>query len=1186
MTKEKPIKILILGPPEIYINEKPAIIKRRLNRAILFYLAAQQQPVSRDELCALFWPEETEENARKNLRESLSRIRTGLGVNNLWIKNGEQISLNRDLVNVDFIEMDGLITPLLSSSEMNGDFSLPDWMVVQLKTGMDLSRSTRLMQGLYLPDAKGFENWLEYNNQVYNSSLYKVYDRLIDHYISLGNLEEALVWLGRVFELNPFDENNNYLTLICMRDTGRNQELINFVDYLQNLYQQQQETFPEKFTDIKKAAFQGKNKPVIPGSAWPITESGEPTFIGREIELETLNKALRKRGILLLEGEAGIGKTRLLKQFFTQQPFPPRLFYVRGHPLATRVAFYAIIFALRYQVLEEEWQQLIPQDIERLFSFYEKTLQGLDGPGIPQIGSEWLPVMEDVFFSFMHLLEIAATRRPLLFILDDTTYFDAASISIISFLIDHGFFEKHGLLVVVVSPEVVNQPLNLMLQRVLRERKLERIKLEPFSQDEITRFVQAAVGRLPETETQAVMRHLSGGNPYYLTECVRAAKWSIHGEKVAFKMEHCSPPDTIVAMINDKLNGLEPESVLMIQSAAILGSKFCSDVLEEMTGFDSGQIAIGLDELLREGFLKVNNAINPLGGYAFLHDVEREVLLRRISPAQRRELHLKAAMALEKRRKGLPRFSAALAQHYEISLQHSEALNAWLEAGAYARAQYLLAETHQIYDKALTLIKHMPGFFGEAKILRVVNEWGNFAHDRNDNETGRKIYQSCLEIGNEINSLLLIGAAHSGLGRVSDFEFDYETAENSFQRALFFLSGEEHTQERVKALSRMGILQFSMDDYLQANHLLEEALRLDPGGKDPDSLENRVNILTYLCFLDIFMGYPLKAGEKANEMARLSILVNRKSARVQAHGLLAMTQYFNSQVKLALHTCQEYQTMAEKLGVRYWLSLLDNVASLAHLYTGNLDQSWTSADQIDRREKNFPLEKLYTQAIKMKGDIFRSLEDYPRAKGYYLQLQQSDLKSYQTIGSQQAVASIMVKEGNTTEADLLLDATINVARSKGLAGLELNARLARLMQNRQSLSVELFEQEGEAIFTEMKRRDILDAKIAEYLVVGYAAELRGDIDKAINVNAEMEEYLIGTGNVWTEFNTLKRGIKLSRSVNQEPDSAVARVKDLLVILEKNATHPAIKGSFIQFRNKWKRFVNDVSTGRLYKHKRK
>ena len=88
---DKPVRILLLGPPEVIVKGKPVSIKRRLNRALLYYLAAQPHPASRSELCEKFWPHEDEEKSRKNLREALSRLRLDLGIPNLIITSGDFI---------------------------------------------------------------------------------------------------------------------------------------------------------------------------------------------------------------------------------------------------------------------------------------------------------------------------------------------------------------------------------------------------------------------------------------------------------------------------------------------------------------------------------------------------------------------------------------------------------------------------------------------------------------------------------------------------------------------------------------------------------------------------------------------------------------------------------------------------------------------------------------------------------------------------------------------------------------------------------------------------------------------------------------------------------------------------------------------------------------------------------------
>ncbi|HOS54416.1 MAG TPA: hypothetical protein PLW25_07760, partial [Anaerolineaceae bacterium] len=252
------LKILLLGPPEVTLEDRPVLIKRRLNRALLFYLAAQNNPVTREEICNLFWPDAPEEIAKKNLREALSRLRTSIGFTDLIFSEGEQLFLNPKRVWVDSREMDRLITPLMSSSEMHRGSALPEWMVAQLKEGFALCRANRFMQGTTLNSAAGFENWMELTNQAYRYSRIKIVDRLIDHYISGGNLEEALIWLGKGIDINPFDEDWNYLALICLRDTGRIQEMIDYITYMEKLYQQQEEELPARFTAFKTDAIARK----------------------------------------------------------------------------------------------------------------------------------------------------------------------------------------------------------------------------------------------------------------------------------------------------------------------------------------------------------------------------------------------------------------------------------------------------------------------------------------------------------------------------------------------------------------------------------------------------------------------------------------------------------------------------------------------------------------------------------------------------------------------------------------------------------------------------------------------------------------------------------------------------------------------------------------------------------------
>ncbi len=95
------LKILVLGPPLIMVGDTPVEIERRVVRALLFYLACASAPVPRSTLTLLFWPDESEENARRHLRENLGKLRADLPNPDVIITKQDQITLNADLFYCD-----------------------------------------------------------------------------------------------------------------------------------------------------------------------------------------------------------------------------------------------------------------------------------------------------------------------------------------------------------------------------------------------------------------------------------------------------------------------------------------------------------------------------------------------------------------------------------------------------------------------------------------------------------------------------------------------------------------------------------------------------------------------------------------------------------------------------------------------------------------------------------------------------------------------------------------------------------------------------------------------------------------------------------------------------------------------------------------------------------------------------
>ena len=1180
--KEPPVKILLLGPPEIYINNQPVVIKRRLNRALLFYLAAQSHPVARAEVCELFWPGEEVGKGRKKLREALSRLRLELGIPNLIIASSDYLSLEPSLIEVDLLTYQSIINPMLSSAEFNSTGSLPDWIAQELKKALGLCRGISLMQGIALADAAGFEDWLGYHNQSYHVSRLKAIDRLIDHYISSGNLDEAIIWIGVALQSEPLDEELNFLMLICLRDMGRIDEMITFAKYIEGVFNRGGEPIPKKISDLKNQVLQSRDNSGKTDSLWPITEQEAPAFVGRESELDTLNQALRSRGVVLLEGEAGIGKTRLLKQFFTQQAFPPRLFYCAGHPLAKKVGFRSIIDAISTQIHHDEWSGLPETERQMLDHYYHNFLQGDQRYDLPNTESDLLPLMEDVFFAFMRLLEVIASRRPLLFILDDAMWADQASLSLIAFLVEHGFFERYGLLVIAFSPDVLNKPLDLLLQRERRARKLITIHLPPFTNAENNIFIEKVLGRVPGQEDVQRLQILTGGNPYFLSECVRSAQWITSGNQISFPAHDFIPPESIVSLVRDKVNRLEPESVKVLHAAAVLGRKFCSDVIEEMMGIKAEQLADCLDELTNEGFLKVNLEIHPLGGYEFKHDIERVIVLEKISPAKKRNLNLIAARALKKRRGDFPRFSEALALHWETALEHVNALNAWLDAGRYARSQFLKEETYRVYGRALDLITNAPKLYPEQTVYEVINEFGNYAYDRDDVATCQKIYKTCLEIGEVAKNRNLIGTAYNGLGRVAFINNQFDLAEDYLRKANWFLGETGMGVEQIKSVFLLGSIHYSLDNYNECCDWLEKALVYTANLNELYLVDVRIDILAMLCATLCYLGEVKRALELAEEMVNLSSLANRRSALLQAYAVLAMCEYYNDHLEKTIKIYQESLPLVERFQLRFWHSLIEISASLAYLEMGYLDNAWFLADQAYKRELPYKAEKLSMHASKALGDFYRSVGNQEKAIEYYSENISTGVKNFQTTLSRYFLGVTLVDAGKRSEGHKWIDEAIIDARNKGFKGIESTMKMGRLLFGlRRKLSGNVIA-EAKGILEQMRGLQNPQVNFFETSLKAFLFETGGNVADAITCYQQAIMPVNTNGNIWLELLGYERILKLAPAGNPAIKPSLKRIQEILELMQDHATYPLVKREFQKLRNKLRKYVNDVSTLKVYK----
>ena len=1160
---EPEIRISIIGPPLVTRNGQPLKISRRLHRAILYYVAAKLQPVTRGQICGLFWPEEPEEIARKNLREALSCLRSALGQDALLAAEN-QVGLNPLHATCDLPDFVRLMDPLLSSAEMKSSGPLPEAMVQLLRNQLQFGRTNQIIQGVNLPHLPDFENWKELTRQSFNYTRARTLDRLIDHYISSGDLEEALIWLERAIEINPLDVNQNYLVLSCLKDLGRSTELIEYVDYLAGLYQQHEEILPTRFVELQKQARITLEEPgKVNTTPWGPLVPGEVKFFNRKAQLDALTKAYYRKGIVRLVGGVGAGKTRLLREFYNQLPYQPRLVYGQSVPLAAKVPFRTIIDAITRVIHDEEWLLMEQSDRDLMDAFVYEYLR--DWEKLKELEDEEhpLPLLENVFGATYRLLEKFSLGRPVLFILDDALWLDQASVTLLGYLTEKEFFRKNGMLVIVTRPEISNRPLEHLITQLERRKKVETIQLENFAEEETDLFIQHMTGSKCHPDYLRKFQLSTGGNPFYLIECIQEVKRTNLDIAMAPGQMNCPTPSIIETLALEKIKQLTPDGIKVLHAGAVLGNSFTPKKLELMLGEKNDLLLEAIEQLKTAGLLSVDAQIQPGGGYRFPHDIEREVVLKGLDPARKRTLHLKAARALLKHRGEKTELAAEIAHHFEVANELDQALKYWLMAAEIAHSNAAHASTYEAYDHAIHLISTQPYQFSTELIHQLVSDYSSFLLEQDDIPTGEKVYQTCLELGEKRNDQLLLGTGLSGLGVIAGRKYEFENCRQLFHMAVLNLKEAGHPGELIEAYSRIGILSFMADEYIGAKQALELGLEVQNDKTDAHSMDAWINLSTRLCIILCFMGYPKRALELAQEMTEVSRGVPRNSAVVQAITTLALAQYYCGNFQEAINSAISVRPMAERQNIHFWQSLLDIVLGRCHLMLGNPDKSWFYINDAIDREQIDPFGKLYDQARLSKGDLYRLSGDYKNAVLWYQAVIDTGLVNYQTIEALHHQGLTQTYLGRIAEGETNIRKSIALAKQKGISGSEYNARLTLFFTHKFSDPPEPWSGITTMV-EEMQSRGMMYAEEYGVLLNARELEMCGDPLAAVGEFEKAAEIAWKSGAVWFEYYALGKILSLGGKKSASATKARIRLEQISELLAGNTRNPAVRTMFRKF----------------------
>ena len=392
-------------------------------------------------------------------------------------------------------------------------------------------------------------------------------------------------------------------------------------------------------------------------------------FIGRDSELELLRQAYRRMireesvQLVTVAGEPGVGKSRLIGEFFAWADAQPELFswrHGRCLPYGDGVTFWALGEIVKAQagILENDSPENADAKLRDAVALVVEDAADHDwvaGHLAALVGSrpgaEASASRDEAFNAWRTYLEALAAFRPLILVLEDLHWADDAMIEFAEYLADWATGVPL-LILCTARPELYERRPDWGGGK----RNSTTVALSPLQADEIAALVSAMLEEtLLPAETQAALLERAGGNPLYAEEFVRMLtdRGILHRHGRAWQLEPGADipvPDTVQSLIAARMDTLPPERKALLHDAAVIGRVFWPGALASMAGVDQPDVVAGLHELLRKELVRPVRRSSMQGEdeFTFWHILVRDVAYAQIPRAQRAARHRKAAGWIER----------------------------------------------------------------------------------------------------------------------------------------------------------------------------------------------------------------------------------------------------------------------------------------------------------------------------------------------------------------------------------------------------------------------------------------------------------------------------------------------------------------------------------------------------------
>jgi DNA-binding SARP family transcriptional activator len=983
--------------------------------SLLGYLVVQHGvPQSRDKLVDLLWPDLLPRQGRRMLSDALWRARRlltqpGAADTPLLDISGAAVAFRpAPDTFVDLIAFERLLQPF--ASRLDDPAGIGDDAIGLMREAISLYR------GDFLEDC--YDDWTLFERERLRELYLGTLRRLLTCDMNAQAYAAALQTALRLVRADPLREEGHRDLMRLYYLLGREADALRAYEQCAKLLDEELGVEPDPATvslyeeirslQQRRAWEQTRLDAPAPMSADAAVSAAlpEPPLVGRPEQRAELIDAVELAiagagGMLLLAGEAGQGKSRMLREVAAGAEWRgAHVSWGRAREDAQALPFGALREALAAAITPARARQLAetisPYALGTLALLLPDLAEALpaEALSLPHAGERQAAALHTAITEALLALGRLA---PQIILLEDMHWFDPATLQALTTLLPA--LRDARVLVVVSgrSDELPRRPdvWNTLLQ-LDRSGLLRRIDLRGLDEAECADLIRRLLRmRQQAPRFSARLYQATGGNPFFILQALRSLQeqglltrdaqgiWHTDWDAPGADYQDLPLPTGLRDAIDARLRGLGSQEREALAAAAVLGQNFAPAAWAGMTTDQrpttndgglgketrrlgdkeqvdrpvsqspglpvslSAEWSVVVDQLLKRQFLVEEGA-----GYRFGHDTLREVVYNELAPETRQALHLRAAASLE--REHYARVEA-LAQHLYLAGAWDKALPYLVQAGDRARDVYAWQDALRCYDQALDAAERVG-----AEAADLQTRWdiqlkrGATATPLGDYSIVIAAYEEALRLASRDEQApdapTRAGArrgvqiqALNGLSYVHGLRNDYPRAREVIRQSMALAEASPRLLDRAEVYYQASLISHRMDDHTEARRFLAESLRLyDALGLEAEQAK---------CYSMIGWSYRRQEGPTDQVIeydAKALAIYQRQGDRFGEYSCrvdIANARLMRGQLAAVVHEVEQCLTFFRSVGAQDSVAECLYLCGEAYRRMGRLDEALAALQQ-------------------------------------------------------------------------------------------------------------------------------------------------------------------------------------------------------------------------------------------------